>query len=229
VIGLTIYQPRLIEDCELQAGLLAWVGKKICHRAVIIPPGCAHHTKELIMEIMNDVKSPALQLDEAMYTALYDEVFPVIASLISRQGGSRSDAEDIFQDALIALLDSYQRTIIQDPTRYLVGIAKHLWVRKARTHGRFLQLDVYERSLTLPDEIASEADASTLLRFLQRAGAKCLDLLSDFYFAGLSVAEIASRHGFATVHSASVQKHKCLEKVRNIVKEKQLRHEDFVG
>ena len=180
------------------------------------------------METMNDIQIRAVHLDDALYTALYDEVFPVIASIISRQGGSRIDAEDIFQDALIALLDSHQRTTIQDPVRYLVGIAKHLWLRKARTNARFLKLDDYERSLTIPDELASEAETSALIRFLQRAGGKCMDLLTDFYFAGRSIAEIAARHGFATIHSASVQKHKCLVKIRNIVKEKQLRHEDFM-
>lgn len=188
----------------------------------------AHVAKEPDMKTVNDIQTTAVQLDEALYTSLYDEVFPVIASIISRQGGSRSDAEDIFQDALIALLDGHQRTFIQDHTRYLVGIAKHLWLRKARTDARFLKLDDYERSLMLPDEIASEVRASALLRFLQRAGAKCMDLLSEFYFAGRSIAKIADRNGFATVHSASVQKHKCLEKVRNVVKEKQLRYEDFM-
>ena len=181
------------------------------------------------MEIANEIQYHVTRLDEALYTTLYDEVFPVIASVISRQGGTRSDAEDIFQDALIALLDSQHRTTIHDPVRYLVGIAKHLWLRKAKANGRFLKLDDYERSLMLPDELGSEAETSTLLQFLQRAGSRCMDLLSDFYFAGLSISEIALRNGFASVHSASVQKHKCLEKIRNVIKEKQLSHEDFMG
>ena len=93
----------------------------------------------------------------------------------------------------------------------------------------FLKLDDYEQTLMPPDEIASEIQPSVLLRFLQRAGSKCMDLLSDFYFASLSAAELAVSHGFSSAHSASVQKNKCLEKVRSIVKEKQLQHEDFMG
>jgi hypothetical protein len=34
--------------------------------------------------------------------------------------------------------------------------------------------------------------------------------------------------GFANEHSASAQKYKCLEKVREIVKQKSLTYEDFV-
>ena len=180
------------------------------------------------MEIMNCIETPAIRLDEELYTAMYDDVFPVIAALISRQGGSRSDAEDVFQDALIVLIDMHQRTIIEDRSRYLVGIAKHLWLKRARTTGRLLKLDDYERALTIPDEQASEVETSALLRFLQRAGAKCMSLLSDFYFGGLSISQITTEHGFATDHSASVQKYKCIEKVRNIVKEKQILYEDFM-
>lgn len=180
------------------------------------------------METLNTIQQPIVQLDDAMYGSMYDEVFPLIASIVSQQGGSRSDAEDIFHDALIAFLDQRFRMAIEDPARYIVGIAKHLWMRRAKLNGRFIKLDDFERALVVPDEVASEVAPSALLQFLQRAGERCMNLLGDFYFSGLSIAQIVTRHGFATDHSASVQKHKCLEKVRNIVKEKQLSHEDFL-
>ncbi|MGC3946725.1 MAG: sigma-70 family RNA polymerase sigma factor [Chryseolinea sp.] len=179
------------------------------------------------METMNAIQQPIVQLDESLYTGMYDDVFPVVASIVSRQGGSQTEAEDIFQDALIAFIEMQAKCHIEDPARYIVGIAKHLWLRKARMNKIFLKLDDYEQSLTVPSEIASEVQQSFLLRFLQRAGSKCMDLLSDFYFMGLSIAELGRAHGLSGSHSASVQKNKCLEKVRSIVKEKQLRHEDF--
>jgi DNA-directed RNA polymerase specialized sigma24 family protein len=188
----------------------------------------AMETKAVAIHSPRTLRHTVAQLDESSYSSLYDEVYPVVASIISRQGGSLADAEDVFQDALIAFMDQATRTIVQDPARYIVGIAKHLWLRRAGKENRLLKLDGYEQSLHLPEEFASEVSSSALLRFLQRAGSKCMDLLSDFYFAGLSIAELSARHGFATGHSAAVQKHKCLEKVRTIVKEKQLCHEDFL-
>ena len=185
-------------------------------------------TDELVKKGQKSTQYPFVQLDEDMYAALYDDVYPVIASIISRQGGTLSDAEDVFQDALIAFMDQHNRILIDDYSRYIVGIAKHLWLRRARLDKRFLKLNDYEQSLQLPDEVASEVVPSALLRFLQRAGSKCMNLLSDFYFAGLSISQLSARYGFATDHSAAVQKHKCLEKVRTIVKEKQLSHEDFM-
>lgn len=166
-------------------------------------------------------------LDEALYGQLYDEVYPVVASLISRQGGSRAEAEDIFQDAVLVLLDMNQRETIRDHRKYLVGIAKHLWLRRAKGGVRYLALDDFEQSLSIP-EAPSEEGQDALLRLLQRSGSKCLDLLSDFYFAGLTIAEVANRHGFTNAHSASVQKHKCVEKLRSVVRGKSYRYEDFI-
>jgi DNA-directed RNA polymerase specialized sigma24 family protein len=179
------------------------------------------------METTNTALAPAAQLDEVFYAALYDDVFPVVASIISRQGGNRTEAEDIFQDAIIALLDAHQRTHIADHRRYIVGIAKHLWLRRSGSGVRFLSLDDFERSLSIPDSIPAENTPSPLLRVLQRTGSKCLDLLSDFYFAGLTLAQVTLRHSFHNTHSAAVQKHKCVEKLRTVVKEKSLSYEDL--
>lgn len=180
------------------------------------------------METTYAIRQPVMYLDESLYVDLYDDVFPVVASIVSRQGGSYPEAEDVFQDALIAFIDMNGRIAVDDPKKYIVGIAKHLWMRRSKKGSRFLALDEYERSLTLPDDIASEIQPSALLRFLQRAGLKCMNLLRDFYLTGQTVAELATAHGFSTAHSASVQKNKCLEKVRTIVKDKQLTHDDFM-
>jgi predicted DNA-binding protein YlxM (UPF0122 family) len=49
-------------------------------------------------------------------------------------------------------------------------------------------------------------------------GKKCLELLQAFYYEQRSMQEIAETFHYKTRHSASVQKHKCLEKVREELK-----------
>jgi len=53
-------------------------------------------------------------------------------------------------------------------------------------------------------------------------------LLRAFYYDKLSMSKIANRFGFSSERSATVQKYKCLEKVRDLVKEKSLSYEDFL-
>lgn len=166
-------------------------------------------------------------IDLELYSAMYEEAYPVIASFVSRQGGSKADAEDIFQDTIVALFLKADRSGVQDHTRYVIGIAKHLWLRKTKKALRVLPLDTFEQSLTVPEEIIELHTPSALFQLLQRVGKRCLDLLSDFYFSGYTIAEVAVRNGLGSTHSASVQKHKCVEKMRNVVKQKALNYDDL--
>jgi hypothetical protein len=54
-----------------------------------------------------------------------------------------------------------------------------------------------------------------------------MELLHAFYYNRQSMDEITDRFGYSSAHSATVQKFKCLEKMRDTVKEKSLRYEDF--
>jgi predicted DNA-binding protein YlxM (UPF0122 family) len=66
-----------------------------------------------------------------------------------------------------------------------------------------------------------------LLNFLENAGQKCMDMLKAFYYDNLPVRTIAEQFGFSGERSATVQKYKCMEKVRETIKEKALVYEDF--
>jgi hypothetical protein len=63
-----------------------------------------------------------------------------------------------------------------------------------------------------------EARERGLLASLERTGQKCLELLKAFYYDHLSMDELAARFGFNGRRSATVQKYKCLEKVRENLK-----------
>ncbi|WP_282636750.1 hypothetical protein [Sphingobacterium thalpophilum] len=55
-----------------------------------------------------------------------------------------------------------------------------------------------------------------------------MSLLKSFYYDQMSLQEIADDFGFSGIRSATVQKYKCLEKIRETVKEKALLYEDFL-
>ena len=63
-----------------------------------------------------------------------------------------------------------------------------------------------------------EEREQSVLASLERTGKKCLRLLKAFYYDHLSMDDIAARFGFNGRRSATVQKYKCLEKVRENLK-----------
>lgn len=167
-----------------------------------------------------------------LFTELYETAFPMVARFVSNRRGSLQDAKDIFQDALVIFYEklSHKRVEIEVPDEaYVLGIAKHLWMRKYKNDSKNIFLDELESTITLPDDYFQTPGYSEKLisNFLMTAGKRCMELLTAFYYHNYSMKEITRVFGYGSERSATVQKFKCLEKVRDVVKEKSLDYESF--
>ena len=83
-----------------------------------------------------------------------------------------------------------------------------------------------EKTISIPEDYC-EPEESRLTSLLELTGRKCLQLLRAFYYDSLSLEQIKTAFGFSSAHSASAQKFKCIEKMRNIIQEKSMGYEDF--
>ncbi|MBO9566854.1 MAG: sigma-70 family RNA polymerase sigma factor [Niastella sp.] len=140
-----------------------------------------------------------------------------MARMIRRKGGTLEEAKDAFHDALLIYMEKEKAGRLQlhsSPKAYLLGTARICWLR-AR-----------EATVALPEafDAAEPADAGmeereqSLRASLVSSGKKCLELLKAFYYDHCSMQDIAARFGFNGTRSATVQKYKCLEKVRKEIK-----------
>ena len=164
---------------------------------------------------------------EELFISLYKSALPVVARYVSKMGGTFDEAKDIFQDALVIYYEKSVECSFELKTNekaYILGIAKHLWLKQHRDNSKLTPLS----DLDLEVEESTQASDKKVLNFLQTAGKKCMDLLRSFYYDGLQLADAAELFGFSGVRSATVQKYKCLEKVRETVKQKALTYEDFI-
>jgi len=163
---------------------------------------------------------------EELFISLYKKAFPAVAKYVNRMGGTFDEAKDVFQDALVAY---YEKAVsgkltAENDMAYLIGIAKNLWLKRYRDSSQNISLDNVDISID-NREIPSE---NRLMHFLETAGKKCMELLRGFYYDQLPLNDIATLFGFSGVRSATVQKYKCLEKVRETIKEKALTYDDFM-
>jgi DNA-directed RNA polymerase specialized sigma24 family protein len=166
---------------------------------------------------------------EKLFIALYKSAFPSVARYISKMSGSFDEAKDIFQDALVIYYEKSAASVVSIKTNekaYLLGISKHLWLRRFKEHVLNSSLDGIDITLDMEEEQPSE---SKLMHFLETAGKKCMELLRSFYYDQLPLADAAKLFGFSGVRSATVQKYKCLEKIRETIKERSLTYEDFLN
>ncbi len=178
------------------------------------------------MAFFQSTTSPATDRSLAI-TDLYQAAFPSVARFVRRQGGELDTARDLFQEALViywekVMIDGFQPN--QSHQAYLFGIARKLWLRKREKP--------HPSSDLLVEAVQEPADESPaiekILRFLAQAGQKCMDLLQAFYYEQLPMRELAERFGYRNERSATVQKYKCLEKVRDQVREKSMTYADFL-
>lgn len=172
---------------------------------------------------------------ETLFMRLYQEAFPLVARHVSKMGGSFDEAKDIFQDALVVYYEKVQVSGVVlkfSDKAYLFGIAKYLWLKRYRENSANVSLDSagldFKGDIDLAEAVYEEVSSLKLMRLLQQAGQKCMQLLSAFYYEKLDMEMLAERFGFSGPRSATVQKFKCLEKVKETVKAKSLKYEDIV-
>lgn len=166
---------------------------------------------------------------EKLFTSLYEKVFPLVARYIRRQGGNLEEAQDVFQDALIVYYEKTRsNNEVANENAYILGTSKILWIRKYREESLNVNLDDLHESQQATQPSISVISQQRITDFLASAGRKCMDLLRAFYYDKYSPGEIAAHFGYSGIRSVTVQKHKCMEKVRNTVKEKSFQYEDFI-
>ena len=167
---------------------------------------------------------------QELFIGLYKQVFPAVAKYVARCGGSFDEAKDVFQDAL---LNYYEKTgqaglsVNNSDGAYIYGTARYLWIKRYKEGGKTLPLNEADVVNTVEDTTAIPDD-DKLLSFLATTGKRCMELLRSFYYDKLPMAQVAETFGFSGVRSATVQKYKCIEKVRDTVKQKALTYEDFL-
>lgn len=172
---------------------------------------------------MNNNRLSTTQQREAFFLALYKKAFPVVARYTARMGGSLDEAQDVFQDTLVIYYEKValgKAEIIVNEKAYLLGIAKKLWLQRYKVSSKSQPINDFDIEVVPDEQLATHK----ILYYLENAGKKCLELLKAYYYDHLPVNDVAVRFGY----SATVAKYKCLEKVRDTIKQNSLNYADFI-
>lgn len=150
------------------------------------------------------------------------EGFPPIKKLIVSMGGSKDEAEDIFQEALIIFYQKVKRedfVLRSSISTYLYSVSRYLWKdelkkREAINNSLNKHEFINESKSELSRLIENERKFQMVEDVLQSIGEKCLELLNLFYYKKFSMKEIAQKLELKSEKVAKNQKYKCLERAR---------------
>ncbi|MCB0716269.1 MAG: sigma-70 family RNA polymerase sigma factor [Chitinophagaceae bacterium] len=168
-------------------------------------------------EILDDLKGE----NNNAFGRLYRQYFGVVKRFILKNNGRPEDAEDIFQDTMLVLVEKLKRddfTLTASVKTYIMAIAKNLWFKRLRNTYREVeftekQSPVFYREID--QAIENEKNYWDKLKtYLTKITKHCQQLIRKMFFNNESIEQIQKEYGYTTKHNAQNQKHKCIEQIR---------------
>jgi RNA polymerase sigma factor (sigma-70 family) len=176
----------------------------------------------LVCKADNPVSISLQNFDNVMVDQIYRDCFPSVKFMIISNSGSEDDAQDIFHDALMILMQKAGNTDFElkcSLKTYIFSVCFNLWQREL--YKRLKETD-------LPDhlELYDDTDYDQMIRenklfeifrinfeMLQPEYQKVLNM----YLSRCSMRRITSEMGYASEKYAKVKKYMCKEHLKKAI------------
>lgn len=163
--------------------------------------------------------------DERVISYLYENYFNDILLFIRNNSGSRDDAEDVFQDALLLVYQKtvHDKVILYDGFQaYFFVVCKFIWTKKLNrkiTYNRILnEIDSREISFeSLESSIEVVEKKKLFLDHIELLSERCKKLIMLFE-SGKSHEEIAKILNIDSIKYTKKMKYKCKERLIKSIK-----------
>lgn len=162
--------------------------------------------------------------DSSSFREIYEYCFPAVSGYIVQNSGTIEDAEDIFQEAVIVLLQKIRQpdfVLSSSLKTYLYAISKNLWLKRLRDN-KVINIDGYFYSKAdymeiNPTEFETEVSREEKVRsWLQKITMHCQKILKALFFHKIPMDILMVKMGWKNKHSASNQKHKCIQQIKKV-------------
>lgn len=166
----------------------------------------------------SDLRQALIQEREKTLEKMYARTYPMVVHYVKQNAGTAEDGKDLLQEAVILFYEkavNSQLTLTASASTFLMAICKNLWRRELEKRSRQTGF-----SPNLSEQVQEEGPfepeptANPLIYYVEQLGDKCKSILVAFYYLGQRMEQIAEQHKYRNVRSATVQKFKCLERLR---------------
>ncbi|MBN2484779.1 MAG: sigma-70 family RNA polymerase sigma factor [Bacteroidales bacterium] len=163
--------------------------------------------------------------DNKTLAEIYKQYFPLVAHYVTRNGGTNSDAKDVFQEAIVIvykLVQANELKIKSDFGPYLTGIAKRIWMNQLRResiHERFVQQSDTELIEDHPSDavIEGETELALIRKHILNLGEECQKVLL-MSSEGITNEKIADTLGYKSEKIVRTKKYKCKDLLIKLIK-----------
>jgi RNA polymerase sigma factor (sigma-70 family) len=173
----------------------------------------------MITEILTDLKDE----NNNAFGQLYKEYFGMVNRFVLNNSGRSDDAEDVFQDTMLVLIEKLRQDnfiLTASIKTYIMAISKNLWLKRLRTAYRTTEFnDIHDNKFYEEINLAIDNEksyADKLQNYMHKITKHCQGLIHDMFFKEKAIEQIQKEYGYSNKHNAQNQKHKCVEQIRKV-------------
>jgi RNA polymerase sigma factor (sigma-70 family) len=175
----------------------------------------------------SQIVSSLKKRDNAAYNLLYTFYYPTIERFVIRNSGSHADAQDVFQETIIVLLDKVPKKdfiLTSSIKTYIFAVASNIWLKRLRDAKKFSEINrthdqLEDLSLSEWEQReAQKVQRNKLQRIFQKITRHCFIFLTKTFITGASREQLIQALGYKNSHTFDNQKYKCLEQARKSFK-----------
>lgn len=157
--------------------------------------------------------------DPGVLKEFYSEHFPSVRTYVLQNSGSAQDAQDVFQEALVATWLNAKQGKLQPESNlggYVFRIAKNKWLDRVRSAAYKNEIRVeVERQDHTDNGVDQEARIEHLQHIYAQLDGRCKQILDRFYYEKKDLATIAEELG-VDINSMRTIKYRCMMKLRKL-------------
>lgn len=181
-------------------------------------------TKPSDEEILRQLQYGQSNEVDAALSHLHRQMYLMVVRFVKRYRGGQADAEDVFQDGLVALYKlARQGKLAHDVNveAYLFSICKNIWFKYLKKRKETVELDKVAYDLPVAEvqlfSLLSEERQSLIEQLLSRLGESCKKILTYYYYDRLRMKRIAELMEYANDQVAKNKKSNCMKGLKELL------------
>lgn len=158
---------------------------------------------------------------------LYDESLAKVRQYILKNSGSKDDANDIFQDAVIILFNQVRLNKFNEAysiDSFIYSVSRNLWIDKVRREKKFTAYESPEQFASISegndhlDDLISKEKTLAMKNVFNKLDEKCRQILNYVIHDKYSMKEIKEKMGYTSENVAKTTHYRCKQYLKELVK-----------
>jgi RNA polymerase sigma factor (sigma-70 family) len=173
-------------------------------------------------DIITELRQPNI---EQSVKKLYKKYFETIVTNICVTGGNQDDGADIFQEAVLILIDKVKTGQFRGESSiktFLSAIARNLWLHELRTRSRrnsreHLYVNQEDEADESTTPVWEDGQTDALEKVMNQIGDTCKKILIGVYYEDKSMKELLDEFNYENEQVLRNRKSRCMKKLRELI------------